>query len=272
MKTIQVLDYGYVKYLDHMGDDGTIAMDARTSYDRRTPGEDRALLRRLMRDRHTSPFEMGELKVEMKMPIFVARQIVRHRTANMNEISARYTELPDEMYCPETFYTQSKDNKQGRTEALLSSLQLRCTALVMAANDRAYKTYKSLLGDDVSREIARGVLPLNAYTKFVWKMDLHNLFHFLQLRLDPHAQHECRVYAEALWVMVQEQFPMCAEAFEDYRLHGVSLSRYEKELVTFLMHSPSPFHINLPVLKDRYVESGLMTESEWKNFVTKFQP
>jgi len=268
MKTIQVLDYGYVKYLDHMGDDGTIAMDARTSYDRRTPGEDRALLRRLMRDRHTSPFEMGELKVEMKMPIFVARQIVRHRTASMNEVSARYTQLPNEMFTPETVMTQSKTNKQGSGGEHHLSNEIKDS--VMMHNSLSYNKYELFVEEDVSREQARAVLPLATYTKFVWKMDLHNLFHFLQLRLDPHAQYECRVYAEALWVMVQELFPISAEAFEDYRLYGVSLSRYEKEIVTHLLLAKGSLTNNLVYLKQKYIDVGIMTESEWKNFVTKF--
>lgn len=269
MKTelLKVLDHGYVKYLDHMGDDGTIAMDARTSYDRRSPGEDRSLLRRLMRDRHTSPFEMGVVKVEMKMPIFVARQIVRHRTASMNEVSARYTKLPEEMYVPATVETQSKDNKQGRGVAIAERMQHYLKGLIRSANNAAYLTYEHMLGRDVSREISRGVLPLNVYTKFVWKMDLHNLFHFLQLRLDPHAQYECRVYAEALWVMVQELFPISAEAFEDYRLHGYSLSRFEKDILILLLDGKKM----VSEIHESYVGGGAMTESEWTKFVTAFR-
>lgn len=261
-KTYKVLDHGYVKYLDHMGDDGTIAMDARTSYDRRTPGEDRALLRRLMRDWHTSPFEMGVLKVEMKMPIFVARQIVRHRTASMNEVSARYTQLPNEMFVPKALHTQSKNNKQGRARRVLGRSWI---ADIQSTQDNAYSYYEDMLSCDVSREQARAVLPLATYTKFIWKMDLHNLLHFLQLRLDPHAQYECRVYAEALMEMVQELFPICAEAFTDYRLHSYTLSVYEVEALTNLLANRG----TIDELKGDYVPT-CMTESEWKTFCARF--
>jgi thymidylate synthase (FAD) len=262
----KVLDHGYVRYLDHMGDDGTIAMDARTSYDKRTPGEDRALLRRLMRDRHTSPFEMGVVKVEMKMPIFVARQIVRHRTASMNEVSGRYTKLPDEMYEPNSIEVQSKDNKQGRGDVIERYVGY-IKNLIRSSNRESYNAYETMIERDVSREIARGVLPLNTYTKFVWKMDLHNLLHFLQLRLDPHAQYECRVYAEALWEIVKELFPITAEAFEDYRLEGVSLSRFEKDMLVSLVNG----EVRLKTLHDIYVGPGTITEGEWKKFVTTFK-
>lgn len=271
IKEYRVLDHGYVKYLDHMGDDSTIAMDARTSYDRRSPGEDRSLLRRLMRDNHTSPFEMGVLKVEMKMPIFVARQIVRHRTASMNEVSARYTQLPEEMFVPENLEYQSKKNKQGRDGRLGERINEWLKTRVRSANSAAYSTYTHLLQADVTREQARGVLPLNVYTKFVWKMDLHNLFHFLQLRLDTHAQYECRIYAEALWGMVQELFPLCAEAFEDYRLYGIKLSVFEHNMIKFLIRSDGPLEERVVTLYKAYVELGNITKSEWENFVTNFQ-
>jgi thymidylate synthase (FAD) len=142
--------------------------------------------------------------------------------------------------------------------------------LIRSANSAAYVTYQHMLQRDVSREIARGVLPLNIYTKFVWKMDLHNLFHFLQLRLDPHAQYECRVYAEAIWVMVQELFPICSEAFEDYRLHGVSLSRFEKDMLVWLLQADGFMSDNMDKLYVTYVGGGAMNEKEWKKFVTTF--
>lgn len=270
-KMYKVLDHGHVKYLDHMGDDATIAMDARTSYNKRQPGEDRSLLRRLMRDRHTSPFEMAEVKVMIKCPIFVARQIVRHRTANMNEVSARYTKLPNEMYEPATVEFQSKDNKQGRGETIAARAQKFMKDLIAYGNRSAYATYDALINNDVSREIARGTLPLNVYTEFVWKMDLHNLLHFLQLRLDPHAQYECRVYAEALWEMVQDLFPMCAEAFDDYRLNSYTCSRFEVDLLTYLLSHNGAFVGRMIEEQHKsYVDGGAMTQGEWDQFMGKF--
>ena len=269
---IKVLDHGHVRYLDHMGDDGTIAMDARTSYDKRSPGKDRSLLRRLMRDRHTSPFEMAVLKVEMKMPIFVARQFVRHRTASMNEVSARYTELPDEVFRVRKDYPlQSKINKQGREGVSLGERERKDLNDTMdSAFDASRHAYENALSYGVSREIARTVLPVAQYTKFVWKMDLHNLFHFLGLRLDEHAQYECRVYAEAIWLMVQELFPVASDAFYDYQLHGISLSRFEHDMLTYLLHSHGLRKNNLAKLYHTYVGGGAMTETEWKKFVTVF--
>ena len=231
---VAVLDHGYVKLLDVMGDDDCIVDAARISYDRRGKTADRVLLRYLMRNRHTSPFEMGEMRFELKMPIFVARQWVRHRTCSMNEMSARYTELPEEMFVPDTVEKQSVDNKQGREEGSgLDDGLLR--AVIRRANEKAYSHYRILLASGVSREIARGVLPLNIYTKFVWKMDLHNLMHFLKLRLHPHAQKEIRVYAEAIESMVEKYFPICYEAFVDYSRDAYLCSRMEVNLLRSLL-------------------------------------
>ncbi len=227
---IPVLDEGYVALLDVMGSDECIVDAARISYDRRGKTEDRALLRYLMRNRHTSPFEMGEMKFEVKMPIFVARQWVRHRTCSMNEMSARYTELPEEMFIPETVEMQSVDNKQGREEGSgLDNGVLR--DIIYRANILAYSQYRILLKAGVTREIARGVLPLNIYTKFVWKMDLHNLMHFLKLRLHPHAQQEIRVYAEIMEKLVETCFPITYEAFVDYSRDAYLCSRMEMDVL-----------------------------------------
>jgi len=263
---MKVLDHGHVLLLDTMGTDESIAMDARTSYDKRQPGEDRRLIRRLMRDRHTSPFEMGVMKFEIKCPIFVARQLVRHRTASMNEVSARYTQLPEEMYIPEQFEEQSSTNKQGRGELLPD--QDSIGDMIYSHHHRSYTLYQNMIDAGVAREIARGILPVNIYTKFVWKMDLHNLMHFLKLRLDPHAQWEIRMFADAVATFVKEKFPVCWEAFTDYVLLAKTVSVYEKNILRGLLRRSNPEQ-DANVYK-KYVEGGLMTEAEWKDFVTSF--
>jgi thymidylate synthase (FAD) len=235
-----VHDYGYVTLLETMGSDETIVDSARISYDRRGKSEDRALIRYLLRHRHTSPFEMGVMRFEIKMPIFVARQWIRHRTASLNEMSARYTELPNEMFVPKVVAMQSPDNKQGRqnldvdmrhgddTNDLLANI-------INRANITSYTHYETLLEAGVARELARGVLPVNIYTKFVWKMDLHNLMHFLDLRLDPHAQEEIRDFAEIIEKMVALHFPTTYEAFVDYIRDSYTCSRMEIEFMRKLI-------------------------------------
>jgi thymidylate synthase (FAD) len=270
-KTYKVLDHGYVKYRSHMGDDHEIAMDARTSYDRRdNKGKnDRGLIRRLMRDRHTSPFEMGEVKFLMKMPLFVARQWVRHRTANMNEVSARYTQLPDEMFCPDAFNHQDKKNKQGRAEVHEDSEGFVVDTIFH--NKEAYMKYDNMVVDGVSREQARIVLPLTVYTKFVWKNDLHNLLHLMKLRMDPHAQYECRVYANAVAKIVQDLFPLAYEAFDDYILNGYMCSRFEVDLIRYMLTRNGSFVSSMVSdLRTKYVDGGAMTENEWEQFTGKF--
>ena len=225
---IPVHDYGYVHLLDSMGSDADIVDAARISYDRQGDTKDRNLIRYLLRNGHTSPFEMGVLKFELKMPIFVARQWVRHRTASMNEVSARYTQLPNEMFIPEVFSVQSTDNKQGRGEALDYEFPHENWVSEVRANHEAtYDLYERMLNDGMSREIARGILPFNIYTKFVWKMDLHNLMHFLSLRLDSHAQQEIRDFAYPIEEIVSNLFPITHEAFVDYVRDAYTCSRME---------------------------------------------
>lgn len=229
--------HGHVRLLDVMGSDSDIVNAARVSYDGDQVidrDKDRGLIRYLMRHRHTSPFEMAEMKFELKMPIFVARQWVRHRTANMNEVSARYTQLPNEMFVPEEFAVQATDNKQGRTETIDPEMQGHAENLVNKSHDKAYHTYGVLLDAGISREQARGVLPLNVYTRFVWKMDLHNLMHFLKLRLDSHAQKEIRVYAEVIERLVALKFPLTYEAFVDYQRDAYMCSRMEMEVLSMM--------------------------------------
>jgi len=230
---LPVHDHGYVTLQEVMGNDEVIVDSARISYDRRGKSEDRALLRYLLRHRHTTPFEMGVMRFEVKMPIFVARQWIRHRTASVNEMSARYTELPNEMFVPEVIAMQSKENRQGRVPMYsLNRDENLLAGIITQANITAYTHYEILLNAGVTRELARGVLPVNIYTKFVWKMDLHNLMHFMDLRLDSHAQKEIRDFAEVIEKLVALYFPMTHEAFVDYIRDAYTCSRMEIEFLT----------------------------------------
>ncbi len=237
---LPVLDHGFVRVIDYMGDDGAIVQAARVSYGRGTKqvSSDRGLINYLMRMRHTSPFEMCELKLHVKLPIFVARQWIRHRTANVNEYSARYSVLDDEFYLPEPKHlaSQSKSNRQGRAEALQGPEAAAALDALETNAREAYARYVALLneGDDgepldpdrtgLARELARIALPLNTYTQWYWKIDLHNLLHFSALRADPHAQYEIRAYAEVILDILRRWVPLTYDAFVDYRLEGAELS------------------------------------------------
>jgi thymidylate synthase (FAD) len=239
-RALPVLDRGFVRVIDYMGDDAAIVQAARVSYGRgtRKVSDDRGLINYLMRMRHTSPFEMCELKLHAKLPIFVARQWIRHRTANVNEYSARYSVLEDEFYvpAPEHLASQSGANRQGRGEVLDSGQAAGVQDTVRKNAERAYADYLALLNQDetgsaidpegagLARELARIVLPLNTYTEWYWKTDLHNLLHFIALRADPHAQYEIRAYAEVLLDVVRRWVPLTCAAFEDYRLNAAELS------------------------------------------------
>lgn len=231
-----VLDHGFVRVVDYMGDDAAVVQAARVSYGRGTKPlrEDRGLIRYLMRHRHTTPFEMCELKLHVKLPIFVARQWIRHRMASVNEASARYSVLDREFYLPraEDLAVQSKDNKQGRGEGLSAEAAARVLGLLRRDAMQAYDSYEQLIeGEGLARELARMELSLNYYTQWYWKIDLHNLLHFLSLRMDSHAQLEIRVYAELIGGLVERWVPMCYEAFRDYRLGSVQLSAGAVEAV-----------------------------------------
>ncbi len=237
---LAVLDHGFVRVVDYMGDDGAVVQAARVSYGRgtRAANEDRGLIRYLMRHRHSTPFEMCELKLHVKLPIFVARQWIRHRMANVNEYSARYSVLDREFYLPEpaALAAQSADNRQGRGAVLEGAEAARVLALLREDSDRNYDHYLEMLNEDeggapldpsrqgLARELARMNLTLNAYTQWYWKTDLHNLLNFLSLRANAHAQHEIRVYADAILRAVEAWVPLCAEAFRDYRVGAVTLS------------------------------------------------
>lgn len=244
---VQVLDHGFVRVIDYMGDDSAIVQAARVSYGKgtRQVTSDRGLIRYLLRHRHTTPFEMCEIKFHVKLPVFVARQWIRHRTANVNEYSARYSILDREFYIPQPdqLAAQSVANRQGRGEVLQGDEAARVLAMLRDDAAQCYDHYEEMLNEDadgnprdperpgLARELARMNLPLNIYTQWYWKVDLHNLLHFLSLRADPHAQYEIRVYAEAMLDMVRRWLPIACEAFEDYAVGGAHLSRNGIDIV-----------------------------------------
>jgi thymidylate synthase (FAD) len=269
-----VLDHGFVGVVDHMGSDAAIVQAARVSYGAgtKTVNEDRGLIRYLMRMRHTSPIEMAEVKFHIKAPIFVFRQLVRHRTASLNEESARYSEMSDEFYIPEDDHIQpqAKDNKQGRAGTLSDKNKSGVRWYMEVATDTAHQIYKVLLGnrelhkdnleliytpyaadssvneplfeDDfpgIARESARGIMPLNAYSSMYWKCDLHNLFHFIKLRADSHAQYEIRVYADAILDLITPLFPHAVEAFHDYVKNAATMSRMDLQLIKDAIACPT---------------------------------
>ena len=227
-----VLDHGFIRVVDYMGDDAAVVQAARVSYGAGTKHvqNDEGLIRYLMRHWHSTPFEMCEIKLHVKLPVFVARQWIRHRTANVNEYSARYSILDREFYipAPEHLAAQSVVNNQGRGEVLTGAESARVLELLKSDANTAYDHYEAMLSQDgqqgLARELARMNLPANIYTQWYWKVDLHNLFHFLRLRADPHAQYEIRVYAEAIAACVKDWVPLAYAAFEDYRMGGVNMS------------------------------------------------
>ncbi len=232
-EAVPVLDHGFVRVVDYMGDDAAVVQAARVSYGRgtRKVSEDAGLIRYLMRHRHSTPFEMCEIKYHVKLPIFVARQWIRHRTANVNEVSARYSILDREFYlpAPEHLAVQSASNRQGRGERLGKAAAAEVLGLLRRDAEQSYATYAHLLGEGedgpgLARELARMNLTLNTYTQWYWKSDLHNLLGFLSLRADAHAQWEIRAYAEAMLASVAAWVPLTYQAFLDYRLGAATLS------------------------------------------------
>jgi len=224
-KPIKVLDKGFVRLVDYMGDDSRIVAAARVSYGAgtKTFREDRGLINYLLRNEHTSPFEQVVFTFHAKMPIFVARQWIRHRTARVNEISGRYSVMKDEFYLPalRDVAFQSTDNKQGRSsEAVPKALQRKVLRILTAGYKRTYADYRTLLGKNIARELARINLPVSLYTEWYWQIDLNNLFHFLRLRLDAHAQWEIRQYAAAIAGIAQAVAPLAYAAFERHMLQG----------------------------------------------------
>lgn len=231
----RVHENGFVVLVDHMGSDQDIAEAARISYGQgtKTINDDRNLIRYLMRHQHTTPFEMCEVKFMIKMPIFIMRQLVRHRTASINEYSGRYSEMSDEFYIPGGQYLapQSQTNRQGREGEMDASTKARVLARMQHVSRVSYDEYQNQLEDDLSRELARITLPLNNYTIIYWKANLKNFLHMVRLRADSHAQQEIQDFANAMYELAKPLFPIACEAWEDYQLNGMYLSRQEVEML-----------------------------------------
>lgn len=239
-QALPILDHGFIRVIDYMGDDTAIVQAARVSYGRGTSrvSEDKGLISYLMRHRHTTPFEMCEIKYHIKLPIFVARQWIRHRTANVNEYSARYSILDKEFYipAPEQLASQSNANRQGRGNLLQGEEAARVFDLLREDAERSYANYAELLNEGengapadptregLARELARMNLTLNFYTQWYWKTDLHNLLRFLDLRADAHAQYEIRAYAEVMLETIKRWVPLAYDAFMEYEIGGARLS------------------------------------------------
>lgn len=231
-EAVRVHEHGFVVLKETMGSDQTIVESARVSYGvgTKTVKDDRSLIRYLVRHHHTSPLEMGEVRLLVKCPVFVWRQWIRHRTANVNELSGRYSELPTEFFVPEQWRKQSGTNKQGGEEPMEYFPNLFGPTehdAGLYAEDVGFEEYDTRLKAGMSRELARTCLPVSHYTMAYWKCDIHNLCHFLKLRMDKHAQKEIRDFAEAIYKLVKPKFPLVFEAFEDYQLYGESVSRME---------------------------------------------
>ena len=258
-----VLDYGFVRVIDYMGDDAAICQAARVSYGKGTKSvqNDEGLIRYLMRHWHSTPFEMCEIKLHVKLPVFVARQWIRHRTANVNEYSARYSILDREFYIPaeDALASQSVINNQGRGEALSGEEACRVLSYLRDDAARCYDHYEEMISDEgqrgLARELARMNLPANIYTQWYWKVDLHNLLHFLQLRADSHAQYEIRVYADEICKIIADWVPFAYAAFEDYRMGGAALSSKALKCIRRMLAGESVTQ-----------ESSGMSKGEWREF------
>lgn len=258
-----VLDHGFVRVIDYMGDDAAICQAARVSYGKGTKSvqNDEGLIRYLMRHWHSTPFEMCEVKLHVKLPVFVARQWIRHRTANVNEYSARYSILDREFYipAPDKVAAQSVVNNQGRGEVLTGAEAAQVLEILKADSTRAYDNYEAMISQDgqqgLARELARMNLPANIYTQWYWKVDLHNLFHFLRLRADAHAQYEIRVYADEICKIVADWVPFAYRAFEDYRMGGATLSATALDCVRRMVAGEKVTQ-----------ETSGMSKGEWREF------
>jgi len=275
-QAMPVLDHGFIRVIDYMGDDNAIVQAARVSYGRgtRRVSEDRGLIAYLMRHRHTTPFEMCEIKYHIKLPIFVARQWIRHRTANVNEYSARYSILDKEFYlpAPDQLASQSSDNRQGRGNVLTGDEAARVLDLLRNDANQSYDHYAEMLNegedgakrdperDGLARELARMNLTLNYYTQWYWKTDLHNLLHFLSLRADSHAQYEIRVYAETMLDTLERWVPLAHAAFMEYELGGVRLSATALKVVKRLIAGETI----------EQAESGL-SKREWRELMATLE-
>lgn len=297
-----VLDHGFIRLIDYMGDQAAIVQAARVSYGTGTKSvnEDRGLLRYLLSHRHTTPYEMCEIKLHVKLPVFVARQWIRHRTANVNEMSARYSILDNEFYIPDCadIQPQSKQNHQGRDGDFPGEVKRAMQETLRLHSANSYELYEELhtgwpwfdengneyvvpnINDPeireahdgnygMARELARMTLPPNVYTQWYWKVDLHNLLHFLSLRADPHAQMEIRVYADAICEMVKLWVPDVWEAFEDYRIKAASFSRMEMEALRQIIAVAAS--TTVPNFLEEYVSMSDMTKREKDAFLAKLE-
>lgn len=272
-RPVEVLDHGFIRVVDYMGDEAAIVEMARVSYGlgTKTPKEDKALLRYLMRHRHTSPFEGCEIKLHVKLPIFVARQWIRHRTASVNEVSGRYSVLPGEFYIPkaERLAAQSTTNKQGSGEPLDEAAVDEILDILEASRDQSKAAYDAALDAGLTRELARLPLSVNLYTEWYWKIDLHNLLHFLALRMDGHAQYEIRAYAYEIGKLVEAWLPNVWQAFLDFRVNAVTISGPIMEALDALGILP-PANVGHPWLTvDELVGRGV-AKSEAEEFLAQF--
>jgi thymidylate synthase (FAD) len=269
-KPFPVLDHGFVRIVDYMGDDAAIVQAARVSYGKGTKRttDDRGLIRYLMRHRHSTPFEMAEIKLHVKLPIFVARQWIRHRTANVNELSARYSILDDEFYIPAAGVVaqQSTSSRQGRGAVLDADKARTVRQILQRESTRSYNNYLALLGFKrghkhlgIARELARISLTLNAYTEWYWKIDLHNLFNFLELRTDAHAQFELCAYAKIISEIVKLWVPIAHEAFVDYRKNSIRLSQQASGAIRKMLGG-----------KEVSQESSGLSAREWAELLSNF--
>jgi len=259
----KVLDHGFVRVIDYMGNDTSIVQAARVSYGEGTKKsrDDKSLIFYLMRHWHSTPFEMCEIKLHVKLPVFVARQWIRHRTANVNEYSARYSILDNEFYIPksENLASQSSSNNQGRGDVLEGEEANKVIQILKSDSLRSYKSYEKMLSKEnkkgLARELARMNLPTNIYTQWYWKTDLHNLFNFIRLRNDLHAQYEIRVYAEKIAELVKKWVPFAFEAFEQYQLNSSHLSSNGLSCIKRLIKG-----------EDISQDNSGMGKREWKEF------
>jgi thymidylate synthase (FAD) len=260
---IPVLDHGFIRVVDYMGDDTSVVQAARVSYGKgtRRASDDRTLIRYLMRHSHTTPFEMAEIKLHIRLPIFVARQWIRHRTASVNEYSARYSVLDREFYIPtlSTLGAQAKDNRQGRGPVLSDKEAEAILHLLREDSDKSYEHYLWMLNESgdsnrtgIARELARVNLPLNTYTQWYWKTDLHNLMNFVHLRSDPLAQYEIRAYAEEIMKIMMRWVPVTFEAFLEYRANAKRLSATAVAIVSqMLKGNPAPAELAKLSVRER---------------------
>lgn len=272
-KPIPVLDHGFIRVVDYMGDDSSIVQAARVSYGRGTKKslQDKGLINYLMRHRHTTPFEMCDIKFHIKLPIFIARQWIRHRTASVNEYSARYSILSNEFYVPQkiNLSAQSTINKQGRSDDKLpDDVADKVLRIIKEDSEKCYKHYIEMMNEDdqgniidentvgITRELARMNLTLNHYTEWYWKINLHNLLHFLALRADSHAQYEIRVYAKAMLDVVKAWVPYAYEAFIEHNMNGANISRKGIEIIRQMLGG-----------KEVSQESSGMSKREWSELM-----